>query len=1551
MKKVLKWIGVVLLTPILLFVIFAVLLYLPPVQNWAIKHVAAYASEKTGLDITVAHVNLEFPLKLGVEGVKVLQQNDSLPQVKDTVADIHKTVVDVQFLPLLKKQIMVDELNFNRMKVNTTNFVHEARVKGDIGQLRLQAHGIDLGKEHVLVNNCLLSDARISVELSDTVPPDTTPSKNFWKVNIGKLKMKNTDFTLHMPGDTLQVRTYFGDVQAEKGYLDLYKGLYTIDHLDWQKGKLNYDNRYKVHTKGMDFNHIGLDSLKLIADSFYYCDSQLKIKIQESHFRENSGLQVDRLVGTFQMDSTSISLPSLYLKTSNSELRTQYAMDMNAFDDKAPGKMDITLNGMIGKQDLFLFMGDAIPMPLKKRWPQESLIVNGTLRGNLQKIHLENVTCKLPGVARINANGFLTNLLDVNHLLADVNVAANTYDLNMVTAMFPNTVRKQVRIPRNIGLKGHFRVNGNRYDARFVANEGGGNAHVIAQVDIKRMTYQLKLKAKNLQLHHFLPHQGLHPFTGYLEAKGSGTDLMSAGTHLQAKARIDRFTYGTYNLDNILATANVSGGKIQAKVDSHNRLFKGKMSLDALTSHQRIRATISSDLDKVDLYRLRFADTPLIVSVCGHVDIDTDMKDSHRVQGMLSDITVIDEKKIYRPDDVVMDILTRRDTTYAVVDCGDFHLKLSAGDGYQKISHYGSLLASRLMKQFKERKIDQKSLKQILPNCDLYLSTGKDNFFAKMLPKYGFDFKSANINVTSSPVSGLNGYANIDSLVYLSDSIRLDTVRLNLASNEDTLGYHLFVRNRADNTPAFTAKVNGEVWERGTYLFAQIYDQNDQLGIELPLSATMEKNGINFQIYEQDPILGYKKFSVNNNNYVFLSDDGRVSADMKLRADDGQGVQILTNDSNAEALQDVTVSIHSFDLAKILSVIPYAPDVTGVMDGDFHVIQTKDEFSVSSDLAVQKLTYDKVNMGNLETQFVYVPRVDGTHQVNGILFSDGEEVATVNGTYNSKGDGYLDAGIDMDHTPLYLLNGFFPDRIMGLRGYGEGKLTVKGQLSKPDVNGEIYLDSSYIYSEPYGVEMRFANDPVIIENSRLLFENFELFANNDQPLNVSGYFDFSDLDRMNMDVKMRATNFELIDAKENPRSEAYGKAFVNFYGVMQGPVANLQMRGKLDVLGSTDMTYVLKESELTTDNQLEELVKFTDFSDTTTAVVDKPVPLGFDMKMTINVDETAHILCMLNADHTNYIDLQGGGELRMSYNNVDDLQLNGRYTLNSGEMKYSLDVIPLRTFTIQDGSYIEFRGNPYNPRLKITATETIKATVGSGTSVGRVVDFNCGVKLTQTLEKPGIEFIISAPNDVSQQDELNTMSKEERSKIAIAMLASGMYLADGNTSSFSMNSALTSFLNSQINNIAGSAMRSMGLDLGMTVDNSTNASGAIHTDYNFKFSKRLWNNRLSVIVGGRVSTGAQIEGVQNNNNSFFDNVELQYRLNKNSSQYLRGFYDNSTYDWLEGRIGEYGVGFLWRRKLQHFSDILRFKSEKADLPPVDTTYRKRNIEEKKNEKN
>ena len=47
-------------------------------------------------------------------------------------------------------------------------------------------------QERVNVNDALIKDARLSVELSDTVPPDTTPSTNFWKINKMCIRDRDT---------------------------------------------------------------------------------------------------------------------------------------------------------------------------------------------------------------------------------------------------------------------------------------------------------------------------------------------------------------------------------------------------------------------------------------------------------------------------------------------------------------------------------------------------------------------------------------------------------------------------------------------------------------------------------------------------------------------------------------------------------------------------------------------------------------------------------------------------------------------------------------------------------------------------------------------------------------------------------------------------------------------------------------------------------------------------------------------------------------------------------------------------------------------------------------------------------------------------------------------------------------------------------------------------------------------------------------------------------------------------------------------------------------
>jgi hypothetical protein len=430
---------------------------------------------------------------------------------------------------------------------------------------------------------------------------------------------------------------------------------------------------------------------------------------------------------------------------------------------------------------------------------------------------------------------------------------------------------------------------------------------------------------------------------------------------------------------------------------------------------------------------------------------------------------------------------------------------------------------------------------------------------------------------------------------------------------------------------------------------------------------------------------------------------------------------------------------------------------------------------------------------------------------------------------------------------------------------------------------------------------------------------------------MMGNIDFSDMGHITMDMRMRARNLLLINSKQEAKSIAFGKAYVNFGARMQGPLEQLDVRGRLDVLSSTDMTYMLLDSPLSTDNRLDELVKFTDFSDSTQTVVVKPVPTGLNADLTISVAQGAHIVCDLNVDQTNYIDLIGSGDLRMKYNQ-EGINLTGRYTLNRGEMKYSLPVIPLKTFVIKEGSYVEFTGDAMNPKLNITATERTKATVG-GEGTTRAVAFECGVIITQTLNNMGVQFIIEAPEDNLINGDLNSMGAEERSKIAVAMLTTGMYLADSNTSGFSMNAALSSFLQSEINNIAGSALKT--LDLSVGIDNTTNATGAMQTDYSFKFAKRFFDNRLKIELGGVVSSGDNTP--QGQKQSFFDNVSMEYRLNQSGTMNAKLFYQQNVYDWLDGYTNIYGGGFVWRRKLSNFWDILRFwKKEEQPVRRITT---------------
>ena len=1558
MKKWLKWIGIAVLTPLLLFIILAALLYLPPIQNWVVQKVTAIASEKTGMEISVGHVDLEWPLDLGINDFRVLQsrgvRSEECGVRNDTIADVRHLTVNVRLLPLLRKKVVIEELSFQQAKVNTNGFIDDLRVKGRFEELWLSSKGIDLGKETVLVNGARLSDAQFDITLSDTAAVDTTESLK-WIIDADSLTVSNTQirmFDLRGYGGT-EVRRHenssthdkapepsaavdsnlappyprtpvppttevqIGKAVARKVTADLAKPLYKVGSFDLSDGLLNYDP-------------IGLSNVTIGIDSIRYASTGTSFFIRHTTLTDKSGLKITELTGGVNLDSTfnHIRLPLLTLKTPDSNIMLDTDMDFNAFDEQRPGIFKMRLFAQVGKQDIFTLTGK-LPQKFTEHFPNLPLIIRGSLDGNMDHLDLTGIDIDLATALHASVKGTLDHFRDLSRLKANILVDAKTKKLNFMTALVNPQMSDVIRIPDGITLSGRLTADGTNYAANLTANEADGHIKLTGNARIPlndkgslvtdRISYDTDINIRNLNLHHFLPKDSINMLTADIKASGYGSDFFSPQSRLSADASIERLQYGSWNLDNMMAAATLSDGRGQFDIVGHNQILEGCIGADLLLAPHKIEGTISGDFTKADLYQMRLVNNPLTIGTRGSLKVSSDMKNSHYISGRLNDVSVKDANKTYTPGDVGILLKTNPDTTYARMQSGDFILKLDATGGYQPLLDQISVLSDSVMGQFKDKVINQPAIKALLPVMSFHIESKRDNPVANLLRATGTDFKELALDLTTSPETGVNGQGHIFSLNY--DSIQIDTIRLSLIQKGERLTYQGQICNNKRNPQfVFNALVDGHVHEHGALAGLRFFDDKGRVGVRIGATAEMEDNGLRFRLMPDRPTLGYKEFNLNKDNYIFLSSNKKIQAKVDLIADDETGMKIYTEHQDSTMLQDLTVSLHRLDLGELTAVLPYLPRITGKLDGDYHILQDQDEhISMASDMAVTNMTYEGAHIGNLSTELVYLQKEDDAHAIEARLLLDDEEFGLLSGTYLNKGEGLIDATFDMTHTPLSLINGFVPDQIVGLDGYAEGSMTVRGTVRHPDINGEVYVDDAHLISIPYGIRMRFDNDPVRIMDSKLLLENFGLYAYNDEPLNMMGSIDFSDLDHIMMDLRMRARNLLLINAKQEAKSIAWGKAFVNFVARMQGPLDMLNVRGRLDVLGSTDLTYMLLDSPLSADNRLDELVKFTDFNDSTQTVITRPTPSGLNVDLTIGVSEGAHFVCNLNPEQTNYADLTGGGDLRMKYNH-EGINLTGRYTLSSGEMKYSLPVIPLRTFSIKNGSYVEFTGDPMNPRLNITATERTKATVSDDTGTSRSVVFDCGVVITKTLNDMGLQFIIDAPEDNSINTELASMSTEERGKIAVTMLTTGMYLADGNTNGFSMNAALSSFLQSEINNITGSALKT--LDLSVGIDNTTDASGTSHTDYSFKFAKRFLDNRLRIEIGGLVSSGDN--AAMGQKQSFFDNVTMEYRLNLNGTQNLKVFYKQNVYDWLEGYTSQYGVGFVWRRKLDNFWDIFRF---------------------------
>ena len=1479
-----------------------VLLYIPPVQNLLRREVTAYASEATGMQIQVERIDLRFPLNLLVRGVEVIQQ-------PDTLLSLESLNVRVQAWPLIKGKVEVDEVTLNQVAVNSAGLIEGMKIKGVLGRFFLQSHGVDLSNEIAIINQVDLSDTHVQLVMNDTTtaPKDTTASAPVnWKVDLHQLNLGNVSFSMQLPADSMRMAAYIGEASVNDAQADLKNQFYSLKQFLLSGGSANYDTGAAKPVEGFDASHIAVRDIRIGLDSLLYKGRNMNAVLREFSMNERSGLSITSLAGRVYSNDSIICVPGLKLQTPHSEIDLSAHTYWELVNIPTTGRLSANLNAYIGKEDVMLFTG-GLPDSFKEAYPFRPLVIRAGTDGNLKEMQISRFTVDLPGAFSLEGGGLLENLADSITRSGTVGLKMTTQNLNFLTALSGEAPNGTIVIPDSMDMAAKVDINGPAYKANLKLREREGTIDMYAALNTLTEVYKADLKINNLQLHNFLPKDSIYELSLSADAEGRGLDVTSYRSFAKLNLSLDQLHYAQYHLSNVDLTGALKGALVTARLTSDNALLKMTTEAEYNLAHSYPDGKVTMDVTQLDLHELGLMPQPMKHPLAFNFSAEA-----------------------------------RQNRVFTHLVSGDMKLNLSARSGVEPLIRQSTHFVDVLMRQIDEKALDHAELREALPTAILSFSAGKENPLAYFLATQNISYQDASMKFGTAPDWGINGKAAIHTLKV--DTLQLDTIFFTVKQDTTSMKLRAGVINGPKNPQfSFSTAITGEIRDRDAELLVDYKNEKGETGVLLGVNARPlfeghgKGNGIAFTLIPENPIIAFQKFHFNEkHNWIYLHKNMRVYANVDMWDDEGMGFRIHSVPGDTVSLQNIDVEIRRIRLAELSSVLPYFPEITGLFSAEAHYVQTEKDLQLSAELSIDELTYERQRIGDVTLGATWLPGEQGKQYLNAYLNHDQVEVLLADGKLIPTGTGKdsLEVNTELDHFPLRVANVFVPDQMVTLSGDLDGNLKITGSTEQPLINGELSLDSVAVLSRQYGARFMFDNRPVQINNNRLLFDKFAIYTTSKNPFTIDGYVDFRDMSRPMANLNMLAQNYTLLDAKRTRESLVYGKVFADFRATVKGPLDGLNMRGNISLLGNTDVSYILTDSPLTVQDRLGSLVTFTSFSDTTT-VVRQEVPTvslgGLDMVMMVHIDPSVRLKVDLDASNDNRIELEGGGDLSMKYTPQGDLTLTGRYTLSGGLMKYALPVIAAKEFAIDNGSYVEWTGNPMDPMLNFKATDRIRASVSEGENGGtRTVNFDVSIVIKNRLDNLSFAFDVSAPEDATIQNELTAMGAEERGKQALYIMVMKTYLGTGpigggggGVGKLNMGSALNSVLSSQINSLMGN-LKNASVSVGIE-DHDLSDTGGKRTDYSFRYSQRLFNNRFQIVIGGKVSTG---ENATNNAESFIDNISLEYRLDRTGTRYVRLFYDKNYESVLEGEITETGVGLVLRKKLDKLSELFIFKKKK-----------------------
>ncbi len=1565
----------------------------PRFQTTLAQKAVAYLSKKLNTEITLGSIEIGFFHSMVVRDILIKDRKN------DTLLSAGEINARFRLLGLLRNKFEIDYITLTktnlylRRSLSDSDFNFQFILDAlssknpsseDTSAIQLRLSNLDMNQTHFILFdapnatelNFLLPKININVNKLDLEQPKFDLKKlliDQSDLKIVKLKEANPDTsTVSLENDTMIVHINTKTIQL------------FISDFEISNSKFTYDDENEPYaTEGFDGVHESFSDLNLHFTNASMVLDTIKAHVENLSAKEKCGFVLNHLEGDGKVTTTEASATNLKIETPNSSIKNFFSMQYTNFHGFLSFNEGVRLNAnlehsKVSMKDIRYFIS-SLPET------DEQLLADGKIRGPIDNLKGKDLDLRTGNITQFRGDIDLRGLPDIDETFIELNIDNFYSNAADIKRWIPG-----VKLPNEVVRLGAVNFTGNfsGFTHDFVAY-GQFNTQlgkVTSDLNLKfkekgnknTASYSGNLAAAGFDIGHMLAQDSLLgkiSFSASVKGVGLNTENETAGM----TGSVQQIEFNGYNYEN----ADVDG-KLEGKVFTGNVHLNDKnirLSFAGLVDWNKELPVYNfkAKIDSANLRVLNLVHDPYVMSASVDINMSGKKFDDMIGYARASKINISRPEKSWMADSVLFRIDKENNYKTMLLKFpqasasfeGTFALTKLPASVMSVLNHYFSQLPGEsnpdtLLQDFDfEIKINRVSsaLAFFFTDWRGMDSTHIKGHFSSV--KNEIDFTGTVPTLDYGPLDFDHGYISAhthnDSLTVLAGSQML------------TIDDSITV-----NTPGLAATVFHDV----AIITAKGISPDFKTHVDVTTRLSGDTSGIQLQVLPSELVLNGRKWSISENNLLTYTPDRLIFENFEL-----------TSEERRLVVKNVNLRVKATNLGFDFNNIPIEDfhellqtgslDFGGNITGTAQVLNIFNAPRIDANVTITDFVLNGSKVKQVNAVVAYLPEEDRLSLQS--QFSDPEYDMQASGDYYPrKTTDQLKLEVNVKKAELGLLQHlFFEGMISNTHGSAEGKLFVEGTVAMPALTGNITVNSLTTTVNYLQTTYRTYHTPVKFTESSIDFGSFKLYDEFGDSADVKGHITHDHLHDFVMNVGITSKRFLALNTTSKDDSVFYGTARIA--GIIQflGPVDGMEIRASAKTLKGTNIAIPVYSTYTSGGHSFIQYYNPRDTSVTLSTFSVLPEGLTMDFNLEITPDAVMQII--FNEKTGDIIRGSGDGNLRIEINDKGDFNMYGLITIEKGDYLFAQFNFFNKYFNIQKGGSIVWNGDPYEAQINISAIYSTKASLydlvaGSGASftddemkeLKQRTNVDLYLKLNGNLFSPDISFDIRLP-DVSAganvaNIELARMKSDENemNKQVFGILVLGHFLPPeqglGNESlSSEVNNTLSEFLFNQISYLASSIRDDVDISVNYqsyTTETNINLNPSDPTDlYSQKrnelqvaLTKRFFNDRLAVDVGGNFDFGGSSTTPEQSTTGIAGDFAVEYKITPDGSVSGKVF-SYSDYDVIDERNKtKNGVALTYTREFDNLKEFFKdpdkerkkqlrkeLKRQMEEIPPPNVT--------------